>query len=267
MISRFDAVGASPDMTHARHQESAETVLRLTNLTKHVGDRLLLDIPELTIARGSITVLLGRNGSGKTTLLKILSGLLRPDHANVQLGDGPTLGWQNARRQLRRQTIYLHQAPYLFDRTVAGNIAYGLHCKGLRRAALRAQVRSALRWAGLEHLHDRDARQLSGGEKQRVALTRARILTPAILLLDEPVANMDQEAREQTCFLIRRLSSEGTALIITSHEHRNISRLADRVLNLNDGHLSPCSPEPQPGLAKTSLLPGIGSPVRPDKAR
>jgi molybdenum cofactor guanylyltransferase len=106
----------------------------------------------------------------------------------------------------------------MFDRSVADNIAYGLRNKGLPAEQIRGKVEQALDWAGILHLAGRNARRLSGGEKQRVALTRARILAPRLLLLDEPMANMDLESREQTLGLIGRLKSDGIGAIVTSHE-------------------------------------------------
>jgi tungstate transport system ATP-binding protein len=214
-------------------------VLRVTNLSKSVGQRLLLDIPELVLEPGKLTMLRGRNGAGKTTLLKILAGLNAPDHADVRIGD-VSRSWSSAKKQLRAQTIYLHQNPYLFDRSVAENIAYGLRRRGLRGSGLNARVRSALEWAGMDHLRDRNARHLSGGERQRVVLTRARVLSPKLLLLDEPVTNMDQESREQTWFLIRRLRSEGVAMMVTSHGGGQVVKLADQTLELVDGRLRLC---------------------------
>ena len=212
----------------------AGALVRLANLRKTMAGSPLLEIAELELKAGRCIVLHGRNGAGKTTLLKIIGGLEPPDVADVELG-GTTRSWEEARRELRRISIYLHQHPYLFDRSVAANVAYGLRKRGVRGAELERRVGDALDWAGLSHLHSRNARQLSGGEKQRVVLTRARVLSPRLLLLDEPTASMDQEAREQTQFLVRRLRSEGVAVVIASHDARQVDRLGDAVLELENG--------------------------------
>lgn len=191
--------------------------VRIEALTKSVGGRLLLDLPRFDIAAFSRTVLTGRNGSGKTTLLKIIAGLEPPDMARVVL-DGRVFSWPAARRLLRRRSVYLHQHPVMFDRTVWDNVAYGLRLRGDSSDRISVQVDDALRWAGLDHLAKRQARLLSGGEKQRVALIRARVLEPEILLLDEPLAGMDTASRQQTLELIQRLSQEGRGIVITSHE-------------------------------------------------
>ena len=207
------------------------TLLHVRNLRKNIGRRRLLDIDSLVIPEATCIVLSGRNGVGKTTLLKILAGLVAPDHAEV-VCRGQTLPWKLARRRFRHETVYLHQQPYMFDRSVAENLAYGLRRSGLPRDEIARRVAAGLAWAGLTHLADRNARQLSGGEKQRVALTRARMLSPRLLLLDEPTANMDLESREQTIRLIRRLGGEGISTIVTTHEPRVANSIGDRHLHL-----------------------------------
>lgn len=186
----------------------------------------LFDIDEFDIPKDACIVLSGKNGAGKTTLLKILAGLETPDHAKVMFGD-QRMPWKAARSRLRREVVYLHQQPYMFDTSVTGNIAYGLARTGVSRSDIRSRVAEALHWSGLSQLADHNARELSGGEKQRVALTRARILSPRLLLLDEPLSNMDIGAREQTILLIRRLKKEGVSTIITSHEPHISTLLGD----------------------------------------
>ena len=193
------------------------SILHIKQLQKAHGKTGLLDINDFDIPLKKCIVLSGRNGAGKTTLLKILAGLEAPDSAEL-VYEGKSLSWQSAHPLLRRDVVYLHQQPFMFDRSVTENIAYGLKHKGLSKSEISEQTQQALSWAGLSHLATRNAKQLSGGEKQRVALTRARILKPKLLLLDEPVANMDLESREQTMTLIQRLKFEGVTTIVTSHE-------------------------------------------------
>ena len=207
------------------------TLLEITHLRKSVGGARLLDIPSLCLAENSCIVLTGRNGAGKTTLLKILAGLEAPDYADVR-HQGVSAPWNSAKLLLRRQSVYLHQQPYMFDLSVADNVAYGLRNKGLPAEQIRDQVKQALAWAGILHLAERNAQQLSGGEKQRVAMTRARVLAPRLLLLDEPMANMDLESREQTLALIRRLKSDGITAIVTSHEPYISEVIGDEHLHL-----------------------------------
>ncbi|WP_455222150.1 molybdenum cofactor guanylyltransferase MobA [Kaarinaea lacus] len=193
------------------------SILYVKHLRKTRGKTGLLDINDFDIPAKKCIVLSGRNGAGKTTLLKILAGLEAPDSAEL-VYQGKTLSWKSARPLLQHDVVYLHQQAFMFDRTVMENVAYGLRFSGLSRTRINELTQQALAWAGLTHLADRNAKQLSGGEKQRVALTRARILKPKLLLLDEPVANMDMESREKTMTLIQRLKFEGVTTIVTSHE-------------------------------------------------
>ncbi len=202
------------------------SLLRLRNLRKSVNGRVLLDIAEFEIPERTCIVLSGRNGAGKTTLLKIIAGLEDVDHADVEY-KGQPLSRRAAKSRFRRDFVYLHQHPYMLTRSVRDNVAYGLHRSELSGSEIALKVDQALQWAGLDHLSSRNARRLSGGEKQRVALTRARVLSPKLLLLDEPVANMDLESREQTFFLIDRLKQEGISTLVTSHDPYVAERLGD----------------------------------------
>ncbi|HYA38770.1 MAG TPA: ABC transporter ATP-binding protein [Candidatus Methylomirabilis sp.] len=218
--------------------ELSPPLLRLRDIRKTLPTgRQLLDIEALDIHAGGCLLLTGPNGAGKTTLLKIISGLEPPDHALVDYL-GTSLAWPAARRRYRRDVIYLHQQAYLFDRSVMDNVTYGLHHGfGLPRAQIGKRVERALELCGLSHLAGRNARELSGGEKQRVALTRALVLSPRVLLLDEPFAGLDDESRNRTGFLIKRLKSEQVGMVVTSHELLPLAGIADEHLDLRAGRL------------------------------
>ena len=189
----------------------------IRELQKKASQRTILDVKELHVEFGKFVLFRGENGAGKSTLLKVLAGLVVPDSAQILInGEQNTV--RQAARAFRRQTVYLHQSPYLFDRSVIENVSYGLLVRGISRKNTMAKVEDALEWAGLAPLAHRNARDLSGGEKQRVALTRARILNPEILLLDEPTTGMDQSAREQTFELIKNLKNDGITIYVASHE-------------------------------------------------
>jgi len=219
-----------------------------------LAKKSVLNIDKLTIDSRQCTLLTGRNGSGKTTLFKIMSGLLKPNHACIHY-QGLQMSWSQAKPYIQRDIIYLHQQPYLFDASVADNIAYGLYRAGENKASAHKKVSQALDWADLTHLAHRPAKQLSGGEKQRVALTRARILSPRLLLLDEPTASMDSDAKLQTSVLLQRLKSEGVSIIISSHEAHTVNKIADRHLQIEDGQiqlLSKTSPSDKVTLLNTA---------------
>ncbi|HJL65261.1 MAG: energy-coupling factor ABC transporter ATP-binding protein [Arenicellales bacterium] len=201
-----------------------------------VGGRPVVDVDTMTIASGQCIRLAGSNGSGKTTLLKVIAGLLKPDNGSVEM-EGQLLEWVEAKKILHNKVVYLHQQPYLFDTTVTKNIEYGLRQQGVKGEALRSQVAEALEWAQLTHLADRHARQLSGGESQRVALTRGRVVHPEVLLLDEPTSGMDAESRNKTFELVHRLREQGMAMILTSHELTEEAGLSDMTYEIVGGKL------------------------------
>ena len=213
-----------------------ETVLELIGTQISFAKKQLLNVDRLTFKSESCLVLTGANGSGKTTLMKIAAGLLAPDRATVCF-EGQDFSWRSAYRTLRRRVVYLHQFPYMFDASVFDNVAYGLRRSGISAPEVRAQVRQTLEWAGLDGHTLQNARSLSGGEKQRVALARARALSPHLLLLDEPIANMDEEGRERTLFFIRRMVSDGFTVALATHEKQLVHQVAQVHLHLEDGQL------------------------------
>ncbi len=210
-------------------------IITLKNVRKHLSDRTVLDVDDLSIFANECVVVHGKNGAGKSTLLKVLAGLVAPDSGTFSI-NGTEMSWRHAYRTFRKSVVYLHQSPYLFDRSVAQNVAYGLQVRNIDSQSVRKEVDKALKWADLSELAERNARDLSGGEKQRVALTRARILSPKLLLLDEPTTAMDDASRNQTFSLIHNLVSDGTTVYIATHELTQ-SYKPDRVINMADGQV------------------------------
>ncbi|MEH6822714.1 MAG: ABC transporter ATP-binding protein [Motiliproteus sp.] len=224
-----------------------ELLLDARQLKKCFGKRPLLAIDSVALYAAEAVLLTGRNGAGKSTLLKILAGLESHDGGSLNYR-----GVQLNRRQHRNiggKVIYLHQHPCLFDASVSTNVGYGLN--KLPKNQQQQRIAQALAWSGLSHLAPRNAKTLSGGEKQRIALARAWVMQPELLLLDEPTANMDAESRQQTLFLIRRLINEGMGVVLCSHEFKADHRLIQRELHLNAGQLTermlnPITAQPSP---------------------
>ncbi len=221
----------------------SQALFRFIDVRKSFGRRPLLRGADIELVAGRCALLVGRNGSGKSTLLRIMASLEPPDRASVDFGGGP-LPWRRCRGYLQRHILYLHQQPYLFDGDVRYNLGYAL--KGGRDK--RALVDAALRWGGLEALAGAPARSLSGGERQRLALARAWLRRPAVMLLDEPTANMDGEARHATLELLRALREEGYALLIASHDQHHFGDLFDARMALREGRVAQCADEP-PAIA------------------
>ena len=214
---------------------SEGVLVSFQNIQKSLLRRKVLDVDELVIYEGECAVVHGENGAGKSTLMKIIAGLVKPESCVVTLGE-KKLSWRLAYRIFQKDVVYLHQSPYLFDRSVAENISYGLQMRALGRSEIQAKVKSAIEWAGLSKLASRNARDLSGGERQRVALTRARILEPRLLLLDEPTSAMDRDSREQAFDLIRDLANSGITVYISTHESAEYYR-PDRIIRMAHGKL------------------------------
>ena len=213
-----------------------EPLLLFRGIEKNYAETNILRNVDISLYPGKCILLSGNNGSGKTTLLKIIAGLEAPSHAEIELS-GKSHSWKSAIRSIRREIIYLHQQPYLLSGTVESNVSYGLRFTHLNRKQLREAVKEALEWAGLADVAKQQAKTLSGGVQQRVAFTRAWILKPKVLLLDEPMANMDIESREQACDLLKRMKSEGMSIVITSHDMNIFEGLFDSHFSLSDGKL------------------------------
>ena len=214
----------------------SEPLLVFRGIEKTFAETNILRNVDISLYPGKCILLSGNNGSGKTTLLKIIAGLETPSRAEIELS-GKSHSWKSTIRSIRREIIYLHQQPYLLSGTVESNVSYGLRFTHLNRKQLRESVKEALEWAGLADVAKQQAKTLSGGVQQRVAFTRAWILKPKVLLLDEPMANMDIESREQACDLLKRMKSEGMSIVITSHDTNIIDGLIDIHFSLSDGKL------------------------------
>lgn len=200
-------------------------------------ERVLFHIPELSIGPNDAIYLKGDNGVGKTTLLKILSGLIQPSSGRIQ---SPTQSWQQKLfpRLKFKDIIYLHQTPYLFDGSVYQNVAYGIRFNKESQKDKRAQIINALRMVGLETLADEHISVLSGGERQRVAMARAWILKPSILLMDEPSASLDKESIERLVIMAEDLLQRGASLVITSHQTNALTDLCKKQWCIKDNTLT-----------------------------
>ena len=194
-----------------------------SGLRKSFGTRRLFDIARLEIEEGRTYVLTGPNGSGKTTLLRILAGLEPPEAGEIAV---------------HGTAVYVHQHPYLFHTSLRHNLEYGLKCRGIPADERRRRVEEAIEWAGLGAHRATAPASLSGGEKQRAALARARALQPDLLLLDEPTSNLDKEGRRQTLALLGQLRDERRTVIVACHDQEVIDLEEVGRLRLEDGRLS-----------------------------
>lgn len=211
---------------------------QLTNLRHCYDSRVVLDIPDLSIPMGEVLAVVGPSGAGKSTLLRLLSFLEPPTHGTVAF-DGQTVSGQVALTLLRRITL-VFQRPLLLQGSVRANVSYGLRMRGLKE---EARVEAALERVGLTGLAHQSAHKLSGGELQRVALARALVLNPAVLLLDEPTANLDPFNITLIESLVREQNqSFGATVVLITHNVFQARRLAQRVGLLLDGQLVEVAP-------------------------
>ncbi|MBC7572914.1 MAG: ABC transporter ATP-binding protein [Herminiimonas sp.] len=230
-------------------------LLQIDGLQKRFGARQLLDIERFTIEAATAYVLTGTNGSGKSTLLRILSGL---ESAIVGAAwyEGQEVALDPYPRAMRESIVYVHQHPVMFAGSVAANIGYGLRARGMPARLVAQQVEEAMAWADIRHLRDSRTATLSGGEKQRISLARARVLKPRLLLLDEPTANLDGAAREQVIALIPTLVEQGCSLVMACHDRDLIGSPGVHRLKLRDAQLE-TRDRNEPHLAQSERIAPI----------
>ncbi len=209
--------------------------ITLENLTKRYGANAVIDQLSLDIAHGEFFTLLGPSGCGKTTLLRAIAGFVMPDSGRLLL-DGEDITRQPPHR---RGTGMVFQDYALFpDKTVFDNVAYGLRVRRLSASDIRARVGAMLERMGLGELGQRLPAALSGGQRQRVALARALVIEPKVLLMDEPLSNLDAKLRVQMRDVIRQLQQELriTAVFVT-HDQEEALSMSDRIALLRAGRI------------------------------
>ena len=237
--------------------------LELDRLTKRFGDQTAVDQLSLDVASGEFLTLLGPSGCGKTTTLLMIAGFAEITSGSIRLEGRDLAGVKPSRRGLG----IVFQSYALFPHmTAAENIAFGLEMQGLGRAEREQRVGEALALVGLAGLADRYPRRMSGGQQQRVALARALVIRPRMLLLDEPLSNLDAKLREEMQLELRQLHRTlGTTTILVTHDQAEAMALSDRIVVMNQGRVEqiaapqeayerPASPFVASFLGKTNEL-------------
>ena len=208
-----------------RHESTDVTgLLQLKAVDLDFGPVKALIGVDLRIAAGERVALIGANGSGKSTLLRVLHGLLQPTRGALQ-ADGAA-----------RQAM-LFQRPYMLRTSALNNVALGLWIAGAKWAPARDTARQALAMVELADVAHRDARSLSNGQQQRLALARAWSLEPHLLFLDEPTSSLDPHAKREVEALMAKFAQDGMTLVFASHNLGQVKRLATRVVYLEHGRV------------------------------
>lgn len=213
--------------------------LVVSDLRLALGGVEILKGVSVTVPPGKVVALLGPSGSGKTTLLRAVAGLEIPHAGTIRIGD--TVFFDGAEKvdlpAEKRGLGLVFQSYALWPhRTVFDNVAYGLKLRSVDKAQIKARVEKALEQIGLGHLAARYPHQLSGGQQQRVALARALVYEPAVILLDEPLSNLDAKLREEARAWLRQLiTSLNLSALCVTHDQVEAMAIADRITLLNAG--------------------------------
>ncbi len=243
--------------------------VELVNLSHNYNGQEVLRDLSLSISKGEIFAVIGPTGAGKTTFLRII-GLLEVPSAGEVYIDGKRVPRSGKERlRMRRRMSFIHQKPQVFNLSVYDNIACGLRWRGEDKNRVAEKVDHILEVVGLKEYRNRNAQTLSGGEVQRLALARALVLEPEILLLDEPTANLDPIAATEVEEIIMRIAKQrNTTLLMATHDMSQGQRLADRIGVLFSGKLvqtgnpievfhSPCNQDVARLVGTENVLEGV----------
>ena len=213
----------------------SEIVMELKNINKFFGNTQVIYDVNFKVQKGDFVTLLGPSGCGKTTILRMIAGFYEPDGGSITL----------AGRQIEhippyeRNTAMVFQEYALFPHmTVYENVAYGLHVRHLDESEVKQRVEDALKLMQLKGMGDRYPNQMSGGQQQRVAVARALVMKPDVLLLDEPLSNLDAKLRESVRVELRAIQRDmGLTTIYVTHDQQEALSMSDSVIIMQKGHL------------------------------
>jgi putative spermidine/putrescine transport system ATP-binding protein len=239
--------------------------LTLTNVSKFYGPNCVVDSMNLSVQKGEFVSLLGPSGCGKTTTLQMIAGFVDATSGQIQL-DGRDI--THAKPNSRGLGIVFQSYALFPHMTVSDNVSFGLEMRKMPKVERQERVEAALALVHLEAQAERYPRELSGGQRQRVALARALVIEPPVLLLDEPLSNLDAKLREEMQFELRQIQRKvGTTTIMVTHDQTEAMSISDRVVVMEGGRVTqidaPYQLYEQPQtrfistfVGKANLLPG-----------
>ncbi|MBS4209358.1 ABC transporter ATP-binding protein [Bacillus sp. FJAT-50079] len=211
------------------------TDVRIDQVTKYFGEMKAINQADIHIKEGEFFTLLGPSGCGKTTLLRALAGFYRQDEGNIYFGDqcvnDVPAHERNIGMVFQSYAIFPHMS--VFD-----NVAYGLKARKVKKPEIQTRVMEALEMVELAHLKDRQPSQMSGGQQQRIALARAIVIHPGLLLMDEPLSNLDAKLRLKMRSDIRELQKRlHITTVYVTHDQEEALAVSDRIAVLNQGEI------------------------------
>lgn len=200
----------------------------IKNLKKYYKDKLILDIPYLEIKKNEITGIVGENGCGKSTLLNIISGIDQNFSGKVYYDD------KKLNNEILKKITLVFQKPRLLNSIVYKNLSYPLSLRKIKKEDKKNEVEKILKLLEIESLKDKKATKLSGGEQQKVALARALIFKPKVLMLDEATSNIDCDYKKTIeKIIVNYNTNENNTIILVSHDKEQIKSLCDNVIFLD----------------------------------
>jgi ABC-type Fe3+/spermidine/putrescine transport system ATPase subunit len=213
--------------------------LKLSGLSKRFGDFLAVDGIDLELRSGEFVSLLGPSGCGKTTTLRMIAGFVDPTLGTIEMDERILSSPAGSVPPDRRQMSMIFQSYAIWpNMTVEQNVAFGLELRKITGAEVKRRVGEMLEVVHMSHLADRYPAELSGGQQQRVALARAIVIRPSVLLLDEPLSNLDATLREEMRFEIRRLHDEfHVTTVYVTHDQAEAMVTSDRIAVMNHGRI------------------------------
>jgi iron(III) transport system ATP-binding protein len=213
--------------------------LVLRNISRAFADYVAVDNLNLTIEEGELVSLLGPSGCGKTTTLRMMAGFLAPTAGTIEVAGKVVSSPGSSLPPERRNMSMIFQSYAIWpNMTVAENVGFGLKIRKVESSEITRRVDEILEVVKLRHLRDRYPAELSGGQQQRVSLARSIVVKPAVLLLDEPLSNLDANLREEMRFEIRRLHDEfNITMVYVTHDQAEAMVTSDRIAVMNKGRI------------------------------
>ena len=217
----------------------SRSIVNLTNVSVSFDGNFSLHKINLEIKRGEFVYLLGESGAGKTTLFRTIFMEIKPEKGHLSFDTFNSLHLKKKDiPYLRRQIGMVFQDFMLLDdRSVFENIALPLEVSGYKKREIRKRVLRALANVGLSHKNTKSPIQLSGGEKQRIGIARAIVGNPLIVLADEPTGNLDPQTAEEILYVLQKINSRGTSVIMATHNYKLLEKLPARIIRLHQGRI------------------------------